>query len=205
MPDVQRQRMFLMAPLYCKWVRIMTINKDYSIKRFEAEIDIETYVKDYVDVETFMECCKACPNYNKVWSCPPYDFNPLDYWNSFDRLLVVGYQLNFGSERTAESMTGALWDIKQKLTEELYSLEEEFPGSESLSAGTCRICDGCSKSEGTPCRFPEKMRYSIESIGGNVGKTISDLCGIELEWIEEGKLPEHYALVGGLLKNNLKE
>ena len=24
-----------------------------SIKRFEAEIDIETYVKDYVDVETF--------------------------------------------------------------------------------------------------------------------------------------------------------
>lgn len=37
-----------------------------SIKRFEAEIDIETYVKDYVDVETFLECCKACPNYNKV-------------------------------------------------------------------------------------------------------------------------------------------
>ena len=51
-----------------------------SIKRFEAEIDIETYVKDYVDVETFQACCKACPHYNTVWSCPPYDFNPLDYW-----------------------------------------------------------------------------------------------------------------------------
>ena len=39
-----------------------------SIKRFEAEIDIETYVKDYVDVETFQACCKACPHYNTVWS-----------------------------------------------------------------------------------------------------------------------------------------
>ena len=176
-----------------------------SIKRFEAEIDIETYVKDYVDVETFQACCKACPHYNTVWSCPPYDFNPLDYWNSFDRFLVVGYQLTFGSDRTSEAMTEALVDFKQKLADEMYAMEEELPGSESLLTGDCRICEGCTKSEGMPCRFPEKMRYSIAALGGDVGKTISDLCGIELEWIEEGKLPEHYALVGGLLKNNLKE
>lgn len=31
-----------------------------STNRFEAEIDIDAYVKDYVDVEAFMECCKAC-------------------------------------------------------------------------------------------------------------------------------------------------
>ena len=113
-----------------------------SIKRFEAEIDIETYVKDYVDVETFLECCKACPNYNKVWSCPPYDFNPLDYWNSFDRFLVVGYQLTFGSDRTSEAMTEALVDFKQKFAEEMYAMEEELPGSESLLTGDCRICEG---------------------------------------------------------------
>ena len=171
----------------------------YTLKRFEAETDVKTYVRDFVDVGGFLECCKVCPNYNNVWSCPPYDFDPMDYWNSFKRILVAGYQITFQGEHTQETMTETLWDVKQKLAEELYELKE-FPGSQSLSAGTCQICKSCSKQEGAPCRFPDKMRYSIESIGGNVGKTISSLCGIEIEWIEDGKLPEHFVLVGGLLK-----
>lgn len=44
------------------------------------------------------------------------------------------------------------------------------------------------------------MGGQAEAIGGNVGKTISKLCGIEIEWIEDGRLPEHFVLVGGLLK-----
>ena len=172
----------------------------YTLKRFEAETDVKTYVRDFVDVGGFLECCKVCPNYNNVWSCPPYDFDPMDYWNSFERILIAGYQITFQGEHTQETMTETLWDVKQKLAEELYELEKEFPGSQSLSEGTCQICKSCSKQEGAPCRFPDKMRYSIESIGGNVGKTISSLCGIEIEWIEDGKLPEHFVLVGGLLK-----
>ena len=43
------------------------------------------------------------------------------------------------------------------------------------------------------------MRYSIESLGGNVGLTIEKLMGIQLEWMEEGKLPHHFVLVCGLL------
>ena len=44
------------------------------------------------------------------------------------------------------------------------------------------------------------MRYSIESIGGNVGLTLGKLMGIELEWMEEGRLPHYFVLVCGLLK-----
>ena len=44
------------------------------------------------------------------------------------------------------------------------------------------------------------MRYSIESLGGNVGLTVSKLMGIELEWMEEGKIPSYFVLAGGLLK-----
>ena len=117
----------------------------YTLKRFEAETDIKTYVRDFVDVGGFLECCKACPSYNNVWSCPPYDFDPMDYWNSFERILVAGYQITFQGEHTQETMTETLWDVKQKLAEELYELEKEFPGSQSLSAGTCQICKNCSK------------------------------------------------------------
>ena len=172
----------------------------YTLERFETETDIKTFVSDFVDVEGFLECCKACPNYDNVWSCPPYDFDPMEYWNSFERILVAGYRITFGEDRTQVTMTKALWDVKKMLADEMYILEKKYPASESLSAGTCQICKRCSKPDGAPCRYPDKMRYSIESIGGNVGKTISSLCGIEIEWIEKGKLPEHFVLVGGLLK-----
>jgi hypothetical protein len=36
-----------------------------------------------------------------------------------------------------------------------------------------------------------------------VGKTLTDLCGVRLEWIEEGKLPTHMVLAGGLLKKEV--
>jgi predicted metal-binding protein len=93
-------------------------------------------------------------------------------------------------------------EVKNKITEELFAMEEEYPGSISLSAGSCSVCgpENCTRTDGKPCRYPEKMRYSIESIGGNVGKTVSKLLGIELEWIEEGKIPSYFVLVGGLLK-----
>lgn len=172
---------------------------EYTIRRFEAETDMESYIRDYVDVEYFGQLCKECPNYGNVWACPPYDFDPVDVWKAYSWIKIAGYQLTFSEDRTEEEMLEALAEVKQKVTDEMYAEELKYPDSQSLSAGTCRICKGCSKPDGKPCRFPDKMRFSIESIGGNVGKTISRLCGIEIEWIEEGKLPEHFVLVGGLM------
>ena len=93
-------------------------------------------------------------------------------------------------------------EVKAQMSKELFQLEEEIPESVSLSAGNCIACgeDNCSRPLDEPCRFPEKMRYSIESIGGNVGKTAHDLLGCDIEWMEEGKVPSHFVLVGGLLK-----
>ncbi len=45
----------------------------------------------------------------------------------------------------------------------------------SLSSGACLHCKNaeCTRLSGKPCRFQDKMRYSIESLGGNVGKTVT--------------------------------
>ena len=97
-------------------------------------------------------------------------------------------------------MEASVHRIKQELSDELLEKEKEYKGSISLSAGSCIRCGGnCTRKEKKPCRFPEKLRYSIESLGGNVGLTISRLMGIKLEWIEEGKLPSYFVLVCGLL------
>ena len=172
---------------------------EYQKERFEAEIDVESYIEGFVDVETFLECCHACPGFGKSWMCPPFDFDPLDYWRAHEKLRVVGYRLSFGEDRTQEEMNAALWEVKRIVADELYELEEQYPGSVSLSAGDCQVCKECTRPEGLPCRFPERARHSIESIGGNVGKTTSKLCGIEIKCIEDGRLPDHYVLVGGLL------
>ncbi|MBN7771988.1 DUF2284 domain-containing protein [Clostridium aminobutyricum] len=183
----------------------------YHVERMDAEISIEEYMRDYVDVDTFLEACKVCPNYNKIWTCPPYTFDPEEYWGQYNTFHVIGKKINFDTETIEKTysrdemralLDQTLFKEKQKLAEELWELELKEPGSRSLSAGNCSICGNgnCSRPQGETCRYPDKMHYSIESLGGNVGKTCSKLMGVELEWLTEGKLPTYFMLVCGLLR-----
>ena len=55
----------------------------YSAVPLENKIAVSDYVRDYVDVPRFLECCRACHNYSSKWSCPPYDFDPLSLWGTY--------------------------------------------------------------------------------------------------------------------------
>ena len=90
-------------------------------------------------------------------------FDPVDYWKKFDHLYVIGKKMIL-EEEDKENCGDLMKQVKADLTEELYAMEEKRPGSISLSAGSCEICgeNGCTKTTGEPCRFPDKMRYSIE-------------------------------------------
>lgn len=180
-----------------------------QILRKEASIEVPAFLEGYVDVPTFLEACKNCHNYGNLWSCPPYDFNPEDFWKRYETLFLLASQIIFPEELLTRTYTleerNAVMDLvlpleKQKLSEELFKKEKQHPGSISLSAGCCETCkNGCTRPDGIPCRYPQDMRYSIESLGGNVGLTIEKLMGIHLEWMEEGRLPHHFVLVSGLL------
>ncbi|MDO4555777.1 MAG: DUF2284 domain-containing protein [Lachnospiraceae bacterium] len=187
------------------------MENNYTIKNYSTEISIDDYLKDCVNVAEFLECCKVCPNYNKIWSCPPYDFNPADYWRQYKSFYLYGRKLTFSPEMTArhydKEALEELTDIilkkeKAQMSSELFEMEKEFPGSISLSAGSCMRCGrgGCTRPTGKPCRTPDCLRYSIESLGGNVGLTITKYLNLELLWMEEGKLPDYFILVAGLLK-----
>lgn len=182
----------------------------YTTKRFEATIPVDEYLEKYVDVDTFLKCCKACPHYNGKWSCPSYDFDVIEYWKKYNSLELTAVKIIFDEDYAGKEFPedeilriteSSVKKIKQELSKELLLREQEIPGSVSLSAGSCILCQGeCARKENKPCRYPDKMRYSLESLGGNVGMTISKLMGVELEWMEEGKLPHHFVLVCGLLR-----
>ena len=195
----------------------------YTTERYEAIVSVEHYLDKYVDVDTFLQACKACPNYEKIWSCPTYDFDVIEYWKKYKTLELTAIKIIFDEAVAGKKLTkeeqeeitkNSIWEVKAQLAEELYEREKAVPGSISLSAGSCTLCKGsgtysagsssfegfCSRLKGEPCRYPDKMRYSIESLGGNVGTTLSELMEIELEWIQEGRMPSYFVLVSGLLR-----
>lgn len=185
-------------------------NRDYKIKQLSGKIQIKEYLEACVNTEEFLEYCKTCSNYGKVWSCPPYDFSVEQYWKNYKTLLLYGKKIIFSREMlereyTQQEVDKVLREIlvreKEKMTEELYRMENENEGSVSLSAGSCTRCckEGCTREQGDKCRHINDLRYSIESLGGNVGLTIRKYLREELLWMEENKLPEYFILIGGLL------
>ena len=159
---------------------------------------------------TFLECCKKCGNYEKIWSCPSYDFDPEDYWKKYQTFQIVGIKIylpeelltqNYEEEERNEMIKSIIFPHKQELDSQLLMKEKQIHGSIALCAGSCQNCspEECTRLEDKPCRYPERMRYSIESLGGNVGLTVTKYLKQELLWMEAGKLPEYFILVGGLL------
>ncbi len=186
-------------------------NIPYHIEQYEATVSVEDYVRDCVDVAYFQGLCKSCPRFQNTWSCPTFDFDALEYWNRYSVLRIIGRKVVLPPEITQKSWSvreieamrdQTLWREKRRLTEDLFELEREVPGSVHVSAGYCLLCgDGCcERSKGLPCRNPDRLRYSIESLGGNVTKTAAYI-GQELDWTAPDKMPHHFLLVCGLLYN----
>ncbi|MGF6376431.1 putative metal-binding protein [Clostridiales Family XIII bacterium PM5-7] len=171
-----------------------------KIEIVEQTVNVREYMEKYIHVEAFLEKCKECGNYNQVWSCPTFDFDPLDYWKEHDTLRIIGKKLFFDEHEKADWRT-ALDQATADFTKELYVEEGKTPGSVCLIAGDCHLCaEGqCTKKQGIPCRHPDKLRYSIEALGGDVGATANDLLDIELLWIKDGIVPDYFALIGGML------
>lgn len=182
-----------------------------TTRRFEAEIPVNKYLDEYVDIEGFLEKCKECPTYGKTWACPAFDFDVKEYWEKYNDLFLLAMRIKPDPKYRGQKFEGEELDRilketmnkgKELLSGELAVWEKKMPGSVALSAGSCILCDGkCAKEDGEPCRHPEEMRYSLEALGANVGKTISDLMGLELLWVEDGVIPEYFVLVSGLLYN----
>ena len=180
------------------------------IETLTAEISMEEYLRDYVDVPRFYELCAQCGNFGARWSCPPYDFDPPELLRGFSTVRVVARRISpvgqwqFGQQADGADPYEEAWQmlgsVKAGLEAELLRLEKEFPGSMILTGGGCHKCpEGCTRPTGEPCRHPELMHYAVEALGGDVEKIAKDLLHSPLIWSGAGEYPPYYMLVGGLL------
>ena len=160
--------------------------------------------RDLVDVPRFRGYCQDCPNHGRYWSCPPFDFDPMTIWQRYEGLLLFARKLVFHKDRLFPGERRAFEEqelpgIKEAMANELLALEAETPGSLALFPGKCEWCPVCARGDGTPCRMPEWMRYSIEALGGDCGGAIQRYFGETLQWASGDRLPEQIFLLGGLL------
>lgn len=171
---------------------------------------IEELKNNFWDIEKFEGFCKQCKNYGKLWSCPPYNFSIEEYVDRYKYVYIVGVKIVFDEDtlssiNTKEKISSytneTLHFMKNKIMNEILNLEKLYPNSTSLSAGGCNLCENCSKLKNVQCIHPDLMRYSLESLGFDVGGVSSKLLNFELKWATETRLPDYFSLIAGIMTN----
>ena len=177
-----------------------------EIKKLTADVDVREYCEKYVNFEEVSILCieeQEMLGYN--WNYPPFDFDVDEVWNSFNKLKIIAFKIDFSEEelehtfeeKELEFILKRFERMKVKLMNEIYMLESE--DALGLFLGKCNLCMRCTREFGAPCKMPPRMRYSLESLGAYVDKTVEDIFGLEIKYAHDGKLPEYLIFVGGLL------
>jgi predicted metal-binding protein len=169
-------------------------------------IPFEEYCKDYRDEKQFIEFCKECPRYGHLWCCPPFDFDTTAKMTPYRYVYIIGIRTTVDPQlremvkdpvtigEMAEFLTK---DFRRVMDDIVLGLEKAVPGSLAFYAGPCYLCKYCARLSGKSCRYPDKMRSSLESYGFDVAKTTENLLGYQLEWNND-KLPEHLSFISAL-------
>ncbi len=177
-----------------------------EIKKLTVDVDVQQFYDEYVDFEKISKLCieeQEMLGYN--WNYPPFDFDVDDIWNSYGKLKIIAFKIDFSAEELEHTFSEEELDfvlkrferLKVKLMNEIYMLEDE--SSLGLYLGKCNLCMRCTREFGAPCKMPFKMRYSLESLGSEVDRAVKEILGYEIIYAHDGKLPEYLIFVGGLL------
>ncbi|MFI3330844.1 MAG: DUF2284 domain-containing protein [Rikenellaceae bacterium] len=154
-----------------------------------ACLKTKDYITQYRDQDKFFALCEKCPNFNKVWSCPPYDFSGLSIFTPYTYIYIFAHKISPEKNLRQE---------RKILDSKLLELEHRHPDSLAFYAGSCVICDECTRAKGEKCTNPSSMRYSLESLGFDLSLTSKDLLGIDIKWGKNGQAPEYYTLISAL-------
>jgi predicted metal-binding protein len=158
----------------------------YEMNIKSKKTTIDELLKDY-DFNKIIEFCKACPNYDKIWSCPPFDFNTYDYLSEYSTVIIYSGEIFFDlqnlNDQESISKKTIVFDLgRREFRKYLMSIEEVHNESKALIAGHCFLCDQCTRLHSVPCSYPKMIRYSLEGMGIEVGTLLKRVLNQALQW-----------------------
>jgi len=142
--------------------------------------------------------CRNCPKYGAAWSCPPHTFEPDQWVRTFNFAVLMVYRIQLDPMCGRDEMMDQYYRQRSCVNQVVRLLESIYPDSVSLYAGHCDACETCKRLEGEICAFPEKCRYSLESLGFKVSDITEGFFGISLQWAKD-KMPDELLTVPALL------
>ncbi|MEM0203105.1 MAG: DUF2284 domain-containing protein [Archaeoglobaceae archaeon] len=126
---------------------------------FEKEISVESIS---VSPRPYWKC-RNCRNYDKSPSCPPN----APSWKEFKELLqhyrkalLIKFEIGEDFENEKREILKFLLEKERELMRKGYTF------ALALFPGNCNLCEKCE----VPCKFPEKMRFSLSAVGVEVVK-----------------------------------
>lgn len=125
------------------------------------------------------EMCAAdkCHMYNKNWACPPA-CGPLEEMrekvSKYSQGILVQTICDIEDSYDWEGIQAAAEQHEKNMSAFYDALKQQYPDLMAMGAGTCTRCARCSYLDNEPCRFPDKLIYSMEACGLYVSKVCTD-------------------------------
>ena len=176
-------------------------------------LPLQSYIGGYLEQEVFLQCCRDCPRFGRYWACPPLPTTPQEYLRPYSAITIYITQIFppreivMGTPIPDQGKVGMAYleQLRRSVDPYLLHLEQVHPGSRAFFAGSCNLCrargeDECPRIQDAPCRHPDRMRYSLESLGFNLATTAKKLMGVPMCWPSGGHLPRYYTLVSALAR-----
>jgi predicted metal-binding protein len=142
----------------------------------EAEpLDVSTL--EFMQEVRDMCASDRCHAYGKNWACPPACGSleeMRDKVKVYAKGLLVQTVGQLEDNMDWEAMQQAAADHAESFVRLHDDLLKDHPGLLAMGAGTCTRCKTCTYAEGKPCRFPDKLTYSMEACGLFVSKVCTD-------------------------------
>lgn len=157
----------------------------------------------YENKDDITKLCAACPTYGKKWSCPPHSPSLSDFdLSAYPHAVLVLFWLDLDQFRNLKTeyikIKAADSVLKSRMDRFMRNVEGSLGGI-MLSNGTCKLCRPCSGSVGLPCKRPEKMRFSMEALGLDVSRIMTEVFDHPLLWYSKGQSPAYLSAATCLL------
>lgn len=182
----------------------------YRIQVRVETVNVSEWLEKYCAPEKFLPLCKECPEHGKNWSCPPGVPDVKAFVRDYRYAQVIGLKVIYDEwvrqeaalspEREEQLRQQTYGVAKKQLLHALLALEKAVPGSVTIMAGKCEICQRCARLDGANCRHPEMMRYSYSGLGFDLGRIAEEILQMPLLW-QNGGLPEYNVAVAAFLHN----
>lgn len=175
-----------------------------AIELIESEpVNRDVFDARYLDTAAANAACLQCPNHGKSWSCPPLGNELTAPYSTYAMVRLYVARIPVAPHTPVEDSKRLIAPVKESLLTHLRDIETRFNGRICGLAGVCELCadKGCTRPDGKPCRYPRKVRPSLEALGYNVGRATEGLTGLKMLWGKDGYLPEYLLLVGALFTN----